>query len=299
MDLRSLRHVVALAHHLHFRKAAEALGLTQPALSKSIQLAEQRYGCPLFDRNRRAVSLTPMGRVFVEQAESLLAQAAEFKQQMERTAGGLEGQITFGLAPSTARTCLPALLRELANERPGLRVNVAVRRASVLVAMLLDEEIEFLVCARSQMPRSANVAFRSFGFHAAVFLVRPGHPLLSDETLDIATFPIIAAGPIGGKSDELYKGLVEFYRYQPQMTIESTEALVRFTETSEAIWMSSTFAAANEIASGSLVPLETPEITHGHRIEIGLFTLRHKTVSPLVQDIARQMKILFGSGLHE
>ena len=299
MDLRTLRHIVMLAHHLHFRKAADALGLTQPALSKSIQLAEQRYGGQLFDRNRRAVSLTPMGRVFVEQAESLLAQAAEFEQRMARAAEGLEGKITFGMSPGTSRSCLPPLLRELASERPDLRVNVAVRRTSDLVAMLLDEEIEFLVCARNQMPMSANVSFRSFGSYSAVFLVRPGHPLLNEENMDIAAFPIIAAGPIGGSADELYKGLVDFYRYQPQMTVESMEVLAHLAETSDAIWMSSTFAAASELSGGTLVPLETPEITQGHPIEVGLFYLRHKTPSPLIQDITLRLERVFTSGTKE
>lgn len=293
MDLRTLRHIVVLAHHLHFRKAADALGLTQPALSKSIQHAEQRYGGRLFDRNRRAVSLTPMGRIFVEQAEHLLAEAAEFEQRMARTARGFEGKITFGISPSASRTCLPALLRELAAERPELRVNVAVRRTSDLVTMLLDEEIEFLVCARNQMPISANVSFRPFGSFSAVFLVRPGHPLLSGEIRDIGTFPIIAAGPIGGSADELYKGLVEFYRYRPQMTIESMEVLARFAETSDAIWLSSTFAAASELSKGSLVHLEVPEIADRHLIEVGYFYLGHKTVSPLVKDITQRLERAF------
>lgn len=137
------------------------------------------------------------------------------------------------------------------------------------------------------------MSFRSFGFHGAALLVRPGHPLLSDETLDIAGFPIIAAGPIGGNRDELYKGLVEFYHNKPQMTVESTEALARLAETSDAIWMSSTFAAAHELARGSLVPLHSSEFGQGHQIEIGMFTLRHKTLSPLVEDIARRLKLLF------
>lgn len=297
MDLRPLRHIVTLAHYLHFRKAADALGLTQPALSKSIQVAEQRYGGALFHRNRRAVSLTPMGRIFVDQAKRLLVEAADFEQSIGRTASGLEGTITFGVSPSASRSCLPALLRELAVDRPDLRINVAVRRTSVLVSMLLDDEIEFLVCARNQMPSSANVSFQSFGSYSAVFLVRPGHPLLADGNGDASAFPIIAAGPLAGR-DDLYREFLEFYKYKPTMTVESIDALAQMTETSDAIWMSSTFAAAEELSRGTLVPLERAELPRDHPIEVGIFSLSTRALSSASRDIALRLRKIFVSNVH-
>lgn len=295
MDLRPLRHAVMLAHHLHFRKAADALGLTQPALSKSIQLTEERYGGRLFDRSKRAVSLTSMGRVFVEQAERLLTEASEFEHRMARTAGGVEGKVTFGVSPSTSRLCLHPLLCELAADRPDIRVDVAVRKASALVRMLLDEEIEFLICSKNLMPASANVSFKSFGFDAPIFVVRPGHPLVeAGSSADIDAFPIIAPGPLAGRADDLYVALTEFFRHRPLMTIESAEALARFTENSDAIWMSSTFSAARELESGTLVALERQQ-TQDHPIEVGLFSLRHKTTSPAAADVAQRLRRIIAS----
>lgn len=296
MDLRPLRHIVTLAHYLHFRKAADALGMTQPALSKSIQMSKRRYGGTLFNRNRRAVSLTPMGRIFVEQAKPLLEEAADFAQRIGRTASGFEGTVTFGVSPSASRSCLPALLRDLAVNRPDLRVNVAVRRTSVLVTMLLDDEIEFLVCARNQMPSSANVSFRSFGSYSAVFLVRSGHPLLNDPKGDVSAFPIVAAGPLAGK-DDLYREFLEFYKYKPTMTVESMDVLAQMTETSDAIWMSSTFAAAGELSRGTLVPLERAELPRDHPIEVGTFSLRSKALSLASRDIAQRLQKIFTSSV--
>lgn len=237
-----------------------------------------------------------MGRIFVDQAKALLEEAADFEQRIGRAASGLEGTITFGVSPSASRSCLPALLRELAFDRPSLRVNVAVRRTSVLVAMLLDDEIEFLVCAKNQMPSSANVSFRSFGSYSAVFLVRPGHPLLTEENGDAPAFPLIAAGPVAGK-DDLYKELIEFYKYKPQMTIESIDALAQTAETSDAIWMSSTFAAAEELSRGTLVPLERAELPRDHPIEVGIFSLRPRAVSLAARDIAQRLQRIFTSSV--
>lgn len=292
MDLRPLRHIVALAHHLHYRKAADVLGLTQPALSRSVQVTEERYGAKLFDRDRQGVRLTAVGRLFVERAEVLLGDAAEFERTVGRYSNGCEGNVSFGVSPSAARSCLPMLLRELSIERARLRVNVAMRSTSALVSMLIAEEIEFLICSKNQISPSANVSFMSFGSYSACFLVRAGHPLLSDASLDVSAFPIVAAGPLDG-SDDLFKGLLDFFRYRPQMTVESAEALARLTENSDAVWMSSTFAAADEIARGTLVPLTRPMADADHPVELGLFRLRHRSISPISKEIGHRLHHIF------
>ena len=73
-DLRQLRHFVALAEHQHFARAAAAVHLSQPALSRSIQALEDELGQPLFERRGRGIVLTEFGRYFAGRATAILAQ---------------------------------------------------------------------------------------------------------------------------------------------------------------------------------------------------------------------------------
>ena len=73
MELKSLRHFVALVEHQGFARAGEAIGLSQPALSRSIQTLEQRLGCDLINRGGKGVELTPQGQLVLEHAQRLLA----------------------------------------------------------------------------------------------------------------------------------------------------------------------------------------------------------------------------------
>src|SRR5689334_6832497 len=110
MDLRSLRHVAVLARQLSFTKAAQELGISQSALSRSIQATEQRVKLRLFDRDRGGVHLTAVGREVAERAAALLREADDLDRLLDRAAGGAEGEASFGMAPLPAAALLPAVL---------------------------------------------------------------------------------------------------------------------------------------------------------------------------------------------
>ncbi|CAN7535443.1 LysR family transcriptional regulator [Phenylobacterium sp. LjRoot219] len=293
MELRPLRHVAALARHLNYKKAADELGLTQPALSRSIQVTEERYGARLFDRNRGGVHLTAVGRLFVDRAEILIREAADFERTVHRYAGAEEGLVAFGVSPSAARACLPRLLRELAAERPALNVSVAVRRTSALVPLLMSEDIEFLVCPKNDIAPNPGLKSEPLGSFSACLLVRAGHPILSDDTLKVSEFPIITTGPFQG-ADKTRGGLVGLYDLQPRITVESTEALAKVAVDSDAIWMSSTMSAADELASGELVRLDRRDGREAHRFEVMIYSLRERTFSPASKDIGGRLRRILG-----
>lgn len=136
LDLRRLRYFVAVADHLHFRRAAEAIPIAQPALSRQIRALEQDLGVTLFDRDRRATTLTPAGRQLLEDARPLLANADAARRRVQRAARGSD-RLVLGFRAGITVT---AATRAFAQARPDVTVDV--------VRMEWDDQEELLRSGR-------------------------------------------------------------------------------------------------------------------------------------------------------
>ena len=141
-DLRQLRHFVAVAERLHFGRAAAALNISQPPLSRSIRDLEARVGVTLLARTRRRVELTPEGARFLDEAKRILAQLERAVLEMGSMAAGGGGQLRLGFVSLADFGVLPALLRVYKSARPGvalaLREMLSPDQAMALAAGELD-----------------------------------------------------------------------------------------------------------------------------------------------------------------
>ncbi len=126
MELRHLRYFVRVASELHFGRAAEQLGISQPPLSQQIRLLEQELGVQLFERSSRKVRLTVAGRLFLEEARATLAQADHAVRVTRRAALGEIGELTIGLSASTLYVSIVSDALSLFRSRhPDVHLSVA------------------------------------------------------------------------------------------------------------------------------------------------------------------------------
>jgi len=120
-DLRQLCCFVAVSEELHFGRAAARMNMTQPPLSRHIQLLEQVLGAKLLDRSGR-IKLTPAGRVFLLEARRILQLAESSTLAVRRTASGEAGTITLGFTASSGYSFLPRLLLQCAARTPNINM---------------------------------------------------------------------------------------------------------------------------------------------------------------------------------
>jgi DNA-binding transcriptional LysR family regulator len=141
-ELRQLRHFVAVAERLHFGRAAAALHISQPPLSRSIRDLEARVGATLLARSRRKVELTPEGARFLEEAKRILALLERAVQDVGSMAGGERGRLRLGFVSLADYGVLPGLLKGYKAARPGvslaLREMLSPDQAAALAAGELD-----------------------------------------------------------------------------------------------------------------------------------------------------------------
>ncbi len=133
-----LRVFRAVAEHLSFRKAAEHLLLTQPAVTLQIKALEDVLGARLFDRSARGISLTTQGQLLLGYAKQMAALAAEAEKVLGAAEGNLSGDLSIGASTTIAQYVLPWLLGAFLGENARVRVEILSGNTSEIVQMVLD-----------------------------------------------------------------------------------------------------------------------------------------------------------------
>lgn len=144
-DLRQFRHFVALAEHGHYARAAEAVNLSQPALSRSIQALEGQLGCTLVERGSRGVALTAHGRLVLEHARRLLAGHRALHNAVSQLGNLDSGELRLGGGPFPAARLLPEALAGFSSAHPRVRVALLIEDWQTLRQRLLDDAVELFV----------------------------------------------------------------------------------------------------------------------------------------------------------
>jgi LysR family hydrogen peroxide-inducible transcriptional activator len=178
-SIAQLRAFAAVAEHLHFRDAAAAIGMSQPALSGAVSALEEALGVQLLERTTRRVLLSPAGERVAVRARAVLDAVGELMEEAEAVRGPFTGVLRLGVIPTVAPYLLPAVLRLVHQRYPELDLQVHEEQTSSLLDGLAAGRLDLLLLA---VPLGVPGVTELPLFDEDFVLVTPGDHELADRS---------------------------------------------------------------------------------------------------------------------
>jgi DNA-binding transcriptional LysR family regulator len=186
IDLRLLRHAQALAEHGSFSRAAEALDIAQPSLSRGIKELETRVGLPLFNRSRSGHEPTDFGRVFLQHAAAVLAEVGDLEREVAFAKGLGTGELSVGMGPYVAEVLGPICAARFAAAHPGVRLRTVMNDPATVARLLRARTVDLAIAEASVLEDDdAFEVIAELTPLAGYVVVRAGHPLAGRTSLEL------------------------------------------------------------------------------------------------------------------
>ena len=213
MDIRSLACFVSIAETLSFRRSAERLNITQPALSQRIRALEAEIAVRLLERDRRHVGLTPSGAAFLEPARAAVAYANLAKLQAKRAADGEVGVLRLGFTVIAFYSVLPEAVRAYRARYPQVAVELTEMVSPLLERALEEGSLDLGVLHPPLEAR--NLGKCALPDQQLVLALPQAHPLASCERIsakDLAGQPFLL--PPRSVGPRIYDRLIAYFQKQ-------------------------------------------------------------------------------------
>jgi len=223
--LRQLRCFVTVARKKSFVLASEELGLTQPAVSRSIKELELILGEPLFDRGTRGAILTDKGVGFLDASEAAILQINQGLQSFFGGEGRSE-KVRIGALPNVCSQLLPGLIHEFKAIHPNTDVTIFPGTNASLLDGLRRAETDFVIGRLSSSEDMRGLSFEALFDEPLVFVARRGHPATTGSASleDLQRFPLMLPPEGTIIRQELDRYLAGNGLAKPQNLIESTSS---------------------------------------------------------------------------
>ncbi|ODP31728.1 LysR family transcriptional regulator [Pandoraea sp. ISTKB] len=289
MNLHHLTHFLAVAETGSFSRASEVVHLTQPALSRSIQMLEQELGVKLFDRIGKRNELTPFGIALVEKARKITAESADLKRTIKLLSAGDGGVIRVGMGYAPNAMFAGPLLSWVLTHYPGVTLHLSTGSPEAQLALLRERVLDgLLVHSRAIRPHD-DLEISLVGSMQSGFMCKRGHPLAKRRNVafdDIVKYPVVSTM----LSDEVARTLVQ--QYGPtahadrilRATSDSIAALIEAVQNTDAVFFGAMGAARSLLENGSWRQLKLTPTLDVHA-PYAFVTLTDRTQSPMLDKV--------------
>ncbi|HEX6137846.1 MAG TPA: LysR family transcriptional regulator [Casimicrobiaceae bacterium] len=195
IDTLGVQALIAIADQGHFGKAADALHITQTALTRRLQNLEAYLGVKLVERTTRSVALTQIGRDFLPQCRRLLSDLATALTEIRESGRALRGDVSIACVPTAGVQYLPRIIQQYSARHPQNRIKILDHASSGVAAAVLRREAEFGI--NLAQPHHADLVSVALLRDRFVLICRVDHPLAASKSLPwrrLRAYPLIFAG---------------------------------------------------------------------------------------------------------
>ncbi len=163
LRLRQLLLVVAISDLTSLRKAADQVGISQPAATKMLAELESALGVPLFQRGRRGMVATAYGAALIRHAHVVISDVGAMRDEISGLASGTAGRLAIGMITAAAAGPLSIAVAQLKKRRPRLDVTIAVETSDILIPMLEQGRLDAVIGRRVPSGHAADLEFTEIG----------------------------------------------------------------------------------------------------------------------------------------
>ena len=257
ITFRQLKIFEAVASHLSYTRASEALHLTQPAVSMQIKQLENNVGLPLFEQIGKKIFLTDAGNEFRRYSSAIGAQLDELEQVVDEIKGLKRGRLTIAVA-STANYFLPRLLAAFCQHHGDVTLSLDVTNREQLLKCLEENRTDLVIMG--QPPEGMDMVAERFMENPLVVIATPGHPLANEKNIPLdrlreETFLLREQGSGTRSAMECYF-MVNKLELSSSLEMSSNEAIKQGVEAGLGLGLVSLHTLAMELSLQRLVILD-------------------------------------------
>jgi len=290
MRLKQIQDFLAVVEAGSIHAAARKIGVSQPAMTKSLRGLEAELHVQLLRRTNHGVVPTPAGRAFFARANVAHSELRKAEEEMAQLGGEGVGSVAFGVGPTAGTLIVPEAIANFRQQFPRTRVRILEGFSPIILPLVLDETLDFAVGVRPGGKLNAALAFRPLFRHDLVVVARKGHPMRNVRALaELANAHWLTVQPYsfpGGPLDQIFSsaGLPG-----PKQTIqcESYNIVVALLAKTDMLGILSNRLLAAPLARDSLQPIAVAERLPSYTA--GMYT---RVGSPLTSPAAAMAKAM-------
>jgi DNA-binding transcriptional LysR family regulator len=260
LNHRELRVFLSIAHAGSINAAAEVIGMTQPALSRSLRRLETTLGAQLFYRHAQGMELTAYGEALQRHAEMLEFETSRVVEEIRMLNGAASGFVRIGLVPSAVTTLLQPTLAALTSKAPEIQIQVIEGAGDAMLGAVANGSVDFALIGNISSDIAPDVHVSPIGTEQVCVAARPSHPvfgLSSPKLSDLTRYRWV----LPEKGNAIWVGFDSLFRRnsldppRPVVATNSVHALKSLVSAEDYLTMMTRVIFAQEEGEGLIQPV--------------------------------------------